>query len=409
MIRTTSILSSSEASKMAGGLGGECSTSSSPRTTPPVSHHGPAPARRNKLRPWLRHRPGKLQHLHFTIFILLACCLSFSSAYYIKEEMVEDVDASGGEDSELFGSAFASLAKTGTIVIDQRPPPVPGSWRLASEEESIVQRRDLAASPAASHTASMTSSSSSTTESPSPLPSLFDSGYSSNITTSCSSFISNFLSNSTFKSCYPLSLLLQNSQSFFQAERSLVRITQTLDATCAADLETCTAVMNDLASNITSTDNCASDLSSGNPLVEQTRLGFISYPTLYKASCLRNPATSSYCFADAITNSTNPTDSYIYYLPLNSSLPGGSLPTCSSCLQNTMAVYDSAAADRSQPIASTYVGAAQMVDLNCGPTFVNASLPAATTQNAVAPGAMVPSLWGTAPLLAVGLVMSGWL
>ncbi|KAH8815920.1 hypothetical protein F5884DRAFT_774243 [Xylogone sp. PMI_703] len=165
--------------------------------------------------------------------------------------------------------------------------------------------------------------------------------------------------------------------------------------------------MNDLASNLTRTENCESDLSNGNPLIEQTRTGLISYETLYKASCLRNRATSSYCFADAITNSTNPTDSYIYYLPLNSSLPGGSLPTCSQCLQDTMAIFDSAAADRSQPIASTYVGAAQMIDLNCGPTFVNASLPAAS-KGSMASGITVPSLWSTAPLLAVALVMSGW-
>lgn len=170
--------------------------------------------------------------------------------------------------------------------------------------------------------------------------------------------------------------------------------------------------MKALAANITKSDNCATDLSEENPLVQQTHDGLLSYATLYKASCLRNPTTSSYCFADAITNSTNPTDSYIYYLPLNISLPGGSLPTCSACLQNTMAVYQSASSDRSQPIASTYSNAAQIVDLNCGPTFVNASLPAAVTsgaRGAIMMGATVPSLWGSVPLLVLAVVINGWL
>lgn len=200
----------------------ERSSSSCSRTTHLVSHHGAAPPTTNELR--RRHgRPaGRRPALFLSIFIVLTCCLSFSSAYYIKEEMVEDIDSSGADDSDILGSAFAALAKTGTIVIDQRPPPVPGSWRLASEEESIMVKRHDAATDTTSttsHTASMTSTPSTTStasttsasQTSSPLPSLFDSGYSSNITTTCANFFTDFLSNSTFKSCYPFSLLLQVS------------------------------------------------------------------------------------------------------------------------------------------------------------------------------------------------------
>lgn len=151
--------------------------------------------------------------------------------------------------------------------------------------------------------------------------------------------------------------------------------------------------MQTLANNLTTTDNCGADYAAENPTVVAAHTGLIAYKPLYTASCLKNPSTSSYCFADAVTNASSPTDSYVYYLALNTSLPGGSQPTCNSCLQNTMAVFDAAAANRSQPVASTYVAAAQQINVNCGPGFVNASIPAALS---LAPGAGAPS-----PLLAI--------
>jgi hypothetical protein len=152
--------------------------------------------------------------------------------------------------------------------------------------------------------------------------------------------------------------------------------------------------MSALATNLTSSSNCASDFAAQNPTVLQAHTGLIAYKPLYTASCLKNPSTSSYCFADAVTNASSPTDSYVYYLALNASLPGGSQPTCNSCLQNTMAVFDAAAANRSQPVASTYVAAAQQINVQCGPGFVNASIPAAVSLAAI-------SLSGPSPLLAI--------
>jgi hypothetical protein len=168
----------------------------------------------------------------------------------------------------------------------------------------------------------------------------------------------------------------QSSNSFFQAEKSLVRITQTLDFTCSANVTFCNSFLSALAANLTTTANCGADYTSQNPTVLQAYTGLLAYKPIYQASCLKNPATGSYCFADAVTNATSPEDSYVYYLALNTSLPGGSQPTCSTCLQNTMAVYSAAAANRSQPVASTYVAAAQQINVYCGPNFVNASIPA---------------------------------
>jgi hypothetical protein len=147
--------------------------------------------------------------------------------------------------------------------------------------------------------------------------------------------------------------------------------------------------MNQLSSNLTG--NCASDLEAQNPVILQTQLGLKAYNTLYTASCLRNPSTSAYCFADAVTNASSNTDSYIYYLPLNVSLPGGSAPTCDACLANTMAVFEKATSDRSSPLVSDYPLAAQQINVHCGPGFVNTSLAAADSSMAggrpTAPGA----------------------
>ncbi|KAG0646834.1 hypothetical protein D0Z07_6404 [Hyphodiscus hymeniophilus] len=407
------------------------SRSSSRRILPhsPSHHHSTTPtdsAPRNGRLPWLRLLPTPSFCL--IVILTISCCISLSSAsrLYIDEQMIEGFE---NEVSEDLGSALARLAKSGTIVVDQRePPPNPKAWTLATEHDGL-QRRGLEASSSSDHASSVTSSSATsmitttsgsraatktlststgiaaaTTDAATPLPSPFDQGFNGNITDSCQSFMSGMLTNSTFKSCLPFSLLLQNSNSFFQSSKSLVRISQTLDATCAADLNTCAPLMSVFASNITTATACASDLASGNPLIEQARLGLLAYKPLYTASCLRNPSTSSYCFADAVTNASSPTDSYIYYLPLNISLPGGSQPTCDACLKNTMAVFEAASSDRSSALTSDYVSAAMQVNVQCGPNFVNQSLAAA-----VVSGGRMESVSPGVGILALAMLIGSWL
>ena len=107
--------------------------------------------------------------------------------------------------------------------------------------------------------------------------------------------------------------------------------------------------------------------------MRQAYAGFLSYASLYQASCLKD-GRGNYCFANAITNTTSPTDSYVYYLPLGVNLPGGSRPTCSPCLQQTMAVFAETAGNLSQPISTDYVSAATQIVSGCGPNFVNQSV-----------------------------------
>lgn len=146
--------------------------------------------------------------------------------------------------------------------------------------------------------------------------------------------------------------------------------------------------MSTYATQLRSSSACAQDYDRQNPLIRQAYAGLLTYDILYHASCLKNTPTTSqdapgqdnnnYCFANAITNETNPTDSYVYYLPLGISLPAGSMPTCDGCLKDTMALFAQEAENKSQPLSLDYVGAAQLINLDCGPAFVNATIPTAS-------------------------------
>lgn len=202
----------------------------------------------------------------------------------------------------------------------------------------------------------------------------------------------------------PLLILCpQTSNSFFSAERSLVRLTQTLDATCNVDYTQCSALMTSLAQQLQLQSNCGADLQMQNPMVLQAYNGFIAYQPLYSAGCLTD-TDGNYCFANAVTNASAPTSSYIYYLPLGVQLPAGTQPACNTCLKNTMAVFASAASNNSVPLSGDYTSAAQQVDLTCGPTFVEASV---ERTNAAVPLTAHPLSLGFLSLIVVllGLLM----
>jgi hypothetical protein len=161
--------------------------------------------------------------------------------------------------------------------------------------------------------------------------------------------------------------------------------------------------MANFATNLTTAGACKQDFALGNPLITYAHLGLMAYQPLYRASCLKNPSTASYCFADAITNTNNSADSYIYFLPLNTSLVGGSQPTCTSCLKQTMNVFEAATSDRSSALASVYVSAAMQVNVNCGPSFVNSSLAAAIS------GAQISQPLSNAGIFALVFLVASWL
>jgi hypothetical protein len=114
-------------------------------------------------------------------------------------------------------------------------------------------------------------------------------------------------------------------------------------------------------------DNCGLDYNSQNPLVIQALVGLNAYDVMYKAGCLKGSG-GAYCFADAITNVTPVSDSYPYYLPLGLNLPSGELPSCSSCVQQTMQIFASNAIG--QLLTKTYTSAAQQINNQCGSNWI---------------------------------------
>lgn len=272
------------------------------------------------------------------------------------------------------------------VALDLAAFALPEELLVDTSNHGELQRRQnarrtpttLTTQTTAASTASIPLAATPTVSSSTTLPSPFDSSLGNNFTEpSCPNFIQEFISTPSFQSCMPFSLLLQTSDSFFEAQKSSLLLTETLDAACSADFAACSNYLSVVATNLTSILNCRDDYALGNPTVVQALNGLLAYPTLFQASCLHNPSTSAYCAVDAFTNTSSPTDSYVYYLPLGTNLPGGSVPTCDQCLQNTMAIFQKASANQGQPIRQTYASAAAQINIICGPRFTNASIPVA--------------------------------
>lgn len=203
------------------------------------SHHARSPPLSSPSRKQQRH--DYRGHARLALLLLFSCLALHVSAYTIhlsdaasslEESMIEeasDVEAHGLGSAaarekvlpkdDLLRSALQRLAESGTIVVDQRPPPVPvsrTSWELVDVEDEIRRRmgkRDANASSTASATSTTAALATATESSTLSLPTPFDSGFSNNITDSCSSFMDGFLDDETFKACLPFSLLLQVSPS----------------------------------------------------------------------------------------------------------------------------------------------------------------------------------------------------
>ncbi|KAI1754318.1 hypothetical protein F4782DRAFT_528747 [Xylaria castorea] len=312
------------------------------------------------------------------------------------------------------------------LLIDTRIPVfVDGHWQIMSDEGYSELRRRAAApkdAPQATTTTEVVIDTSTitdvadppttTTAAASPLPSPFDGALAANFSTgqSCPNFINEFLSNATFKACYPVSLLLQGSQSFFQAEKSFFSITQVLDAACKADVEMCTDYFNNLASSLIADGNCGKEYDLQNALVVQAYQGMKTYETIYKATCLTNADSNSlhYCFANAITNASTPSNAYLYYLPFNSTLPDTAAPACGSCTRQTMEIYQAATSNRKADITNTYPSAAEQINAECGANFVNTTLAAVTVSGAA--GSLYPASSSSLLLLSfVFMVISQWI
>jgi selenophosphate synthase len=130
--------------------------------------------------------------------------------------------------------------------------------------------------------------------------------------------------------------------------------------------------------------------------------GLLAYPSLRTATCLKS-STGSYCFADAITNSTSDEDAYVYYLGVGNKLPSTTRMTCNQCLKDVVGVFGAAAANRTAPVAAVYAEGAGVVNGVCGKGWVNETVPSALTGGTSGKG--YGGIAGTLVAVLVGVVM----
>lgn len=280
---------------------------------------------------------------------------------------------------------------------------------IALEENSQTsENNDNNSQPALSQR-STSSSSSSSSETPTP----FDTNLSTNFTSdSCPKFFKNFLSDTKFTNCYAISMLLRDSSSFFQTLKSAPATSHLLDLSCAADVDQCSSFMTDLASRITKSDACGKDYDLGNPVVTDAYTDMIIYEPMYRASCLKNPSTGDYCFVDAATNSSNPSDYDVYFIPYGSAITNAPYPTCNKCVQASMDVFGEWAQKSGQPLAHSYLPSARSINSKCGVSFANANITvagdgesSAATWSGRRPDGFLMA-WVVA--LSVGVSLWGW-
>jgi hypothetical protein len=347
-----------------------------------LSHHDPLPTRKrqhkNRCRGvplYLRVSPRigrQFRALLLLLVVFLSCCSQAAP--------VSATEAHGDRPALLVED---DLAWTGSaLYLDLSPPPT--ASRLMPP---LKRDNDVTHTPSAplSNRAINTDSNDSGTKFE--VPRAFDTGLSNNFTNSCANFLNRLRSSQEFNDCHPFSLLiqvcyicktrtklianmLQTSSGFFDASKSTLRITQTLDATCGVDTAQCKPILDNFAIELLKETACKADYETDNPLVLQAYNGLVAYQPSYQASCLHDDE-GNYCFANAVSNTSSPGDAYPYYLPIGQELPGGSRPTCNSCLQQAMGVFATYSNNATQPLSKTYTSAAQQISIACGSTFVN--------------------------------------
>lgn len=73
-----------------------------------------------------------------------------------------------------------------------------------------------------------------------------------------------------------------------------MRITQVLDASCSVSFAQCSALMDNIATELLKDENCGADYKASNPTVLQAYKGLVAYAPVYQAGCMRD-SSGSYC------------------------------------------------------------------------------------------------------------------
>lgn len=317
----------------------------------------------------IRGKIGSAQTLLCILLLLIiGCCAA--------DAVGEVVPAQG----KLLQSTLERLARKGEIVVDRRPSPHVA--QLQRRQVSSTSDRSTSTSadstPTLSPSTTLSGSDSSTSptlttdqdaDTNSPLPSPFDTNLGNNFTSnSCPDFFKKFLASSEFQSCLPFSLLLQvRCLTDFLLRSSITKMsielrlllpssTEPFPRHSGAGRHMCrrfpcllspyewarsrypqrhklrTRLPESASACIASLywpSGVCTYLSGRMSHVVNEQLLYVYLPLVWFTfgASQTNAVLSSAGFADAITNSFSPSDSYVYYLPLGLSLPGGARPS----------------------------------------------------------------------------------
>lgn len=286
---------------------------------------------------------------------------------------------------------YKELTQRNIIVVDELHVPITHTRRL--EQRQNASNETMPSESAAPSLDTATG-----------LPMPFDTSLGSNFSDpACPQYFAKFLADATFQSCLPMSVLLQNSMSFFQAARSTALLKKTLDASCSASLAVCSPLMSQISQDLISPTHCQQDYMQQNPLVMQAYAGLNAYEPLYRATCLKANSTGDYCFADAM-ESKSAADSYPYYTAVGLQLPNGSAPACSACLHDTMAIFAGYAVQKNQALSQTYLGCAIQVNQKCGESFASTQVKGVSKVQGTGSGANLRTDFGL--LVAMGAAVA---
>jgi len=121
---------------------------------------------------------------------------------------------------------------------------------------------------------------------------------------------------------------------------------------------------------------CAQDLKDQNAMAVTTLTDLQAYSVVREAGCLTDPTTNTYCYLNAVRNSS-PSDLYFYGLPIGKKVPKTTTPSCSACTRSVMGTYSAALEDPAKAadltgLKKTYTEAAQLATSTCGNGYATA-------------------------------------
>lgn len=210
---------------------------------------------------------------------------------------------------------------------------------------------------------------------PTPFPQPYDSQLTLNFSSAtCLRFFTNMTQSDAFRKCRPFSLLSQTSATFINAQTNLTLMNTLVWGTCNTNLgiNQCNANMGWFSSALETA--CNEDLKNGISLAGDTLTALNAYQLMYSAACTQNPQSNTYCYIDAVANSS-PADLYLYQLPFGIGLPNSTENfSCSTCSQGLLGIYADGLGNKTlanglDKLKKTYDGAASIVNTACGPNF----------------------------------------